>query len=77
MDDYIDLMDELESNKKEMAKMTADTEEYSAEERDELNCTPCQGHFLLFVVGNILLFFYNSTQWIITCCYIFIIFIWR
>ena len=36
MDDYIDLMDELESNKKEMAKMTADTEEYSAEERDEL-----------------------------------------
>lgn len=36
LDDYIDLMDELESNKKEMAKMTADTEEYSAEERDEL-----------------------------------------
>ena len=36
MDDYIDLMDELKSNKKEMAKMTADTEEYSAEERDEL-----------------------------------------
>ncbi|MFQ9441417.1 MAG: hypothetical protein ACLR13_10765 [Acutalibacteraceae bacterium] len=36
MDDYIDLMDELESNKKEMAEMTADAEEYSAEERDEL-----------------------------------------
>lgn len=36
LDDYIDLMDELESNKKEMAEMTADTEEYSAEERDEL-----------------------------------------
>ena len=35
LDDYIDLMDELESNKKEMAEMTADTEEYSAEERDE------------------------------------------
>ena len=34
--DYIDLMDELESNKKEMAEMTADAEEYSAEERDEL-----------------------------------------
>ena len=43
----------------------------------QVNCTPCQGHFLLFVVENILLFFYNSTQWIITCCYIFIIFIWR
>lgn len=36
LDDYIDLMDELESNKKEMAEMTADAEEYSAEERDEL-----------------------------------------
>ena len=31
LDDYIDLMDELESNKKEMAEMTAETEE-----RDEL-----------------------------------------
>ena len=29
-------MDELESNKKEMVEMTDDTEEYSAEERDEL-----------------------------------------
>ena len=29
-------MDELESNKKEMAEMTADAEEYSSEERDEL-----------------------------------------
>ena len=36
LDDYIDLMDELESNKKEMAEMTADAEEYSSEERDEL-----------------------------------------
>ena len=36
MDAYIDLMDELESNKKEMAEMTADAEEYSSEERDEL-----------------------------------------
>ena len=33
---YMDLMDELESNKKEMAEMTADAEEYSSEERDEL-----------------------------------------
>ena len=36
LDAYIDLMDELESNKKEMAEMTADAEEYSSEERDEL-----------------------------------------
>lgn len=36
LDDYIDLMDELESNKKEMEEMTADAEEYSAEERDEI-----------------------------------------
>ena len=37
LDAYIDLMDELESNKKEMAEMTADAEEYSSEERDELH----------------------------------------
>ena len=36
LDDYIDLMDEVESNKKEMAEMTVDAEEYSSEERDEL-----------------------------------------
>ena len=36
LDDYIDLMDELESNKKEMEEMTADAEEYSAEERNEI-----------------------------------------
>ena len=35
LDDYIDLMDELESNKKEMAEMTADAEEYSAEQQPE------------------------------------------
>ena len=34
--DYIDLMDELESNKKEMTEMTTDAEEYSSDERDEL-----------------------------------------
>ncbi len=36
LDDYIDLMDELESNKKEIIEMTSDAEEYSSEERDEL-----------------------------------------
>ena len=46
LDDYIDLMDELESNKKEMAEMTADAEEYSAEERDEL-----QGYIKLIIIG--------------------------
>ena len=36
LDDYIDLMNEMESSKKEMAEVTADAEDCSAEERDEL-----------------------------------------
>ena len=35
-DDFIDLMNEMESSKKEMAEVTADTGDCSAEERDEL-----------------------------------------
>lgn len=36
LDDFIDLMNEMESSKKEMAEVTADAENCSAEERDEL-----------------------------------------
>ena len=36
LDDFIDLMNEMESSKKEMAEATADAEDCSAEERDEL-----------------------------------------
>ena len=36
VDDFIDLMNEMESSKKEMAEVTADAEDCSAEERDEL-----------------------------------------
>ena len=36
LDDFIDLMNEMESSKKEMAEVTANAEDCSAEERDEL-----------------------------------------
>ena len=36
LDDFIDLMNEMESSKKEMAEVTADAEDCSAEEGDEL-----------------------------------------
>lgn len=36
LDDFIDLMNEMESSKKEMAEVTADAEDCSAEEREEL-----------------------------------------
>ena len=36
LDDFIDLMNEMESSKKEMAEVTADAEDCSVEERDEL-----------------------------------------
>ena len=36
LDDFIDLMNEMESSKKEMAEVTADAENCSDEERDEL-----------------------------------------
>ena len=36
LDDFIDLMNEMESSKKEMAEVTADAEDCSAEEQDEL-----------------------------------------
>lgn len=36
LDDFIDLMNEMESSKKEMAEVTADAEDCSAAERDEL-----------------------------------------
>ena len=36
LDDFIDLMNEMESSKKEMAEVTTNAEDCSAEERDEL-----------------------------------------
>lgn len=36
LDDFIDLMNEMESSKKEMAEVTTDAEDCSTEERDEL-----------------------------------------